>query len=113
MPPLSKLGLFPNLAIIASPVRLIMIQVTTTTASLWSLLVIMPCGGKDLPLPWKAGSGGNTVLDMEKWRLERLIQNLAMAKLSYAQQEAGNIERIPEARSFFKNDWKESCAKAR
>lgn len=42
---LPKLGLVPNSAMIASPMRQTMIQVATTTAGPWFSAVMRPCGG--------------------------------------------------------------------
>ena len=48
---LSRFCRVPKRAITASPIRQNMIHVATTTAGPWSLAVIIPCGGKEPPLP--------------------------------------------------------------
>ena len=77
---LSKVCLVPNRAITASPIRHIMIHVATTTAGPWSLAVIVPCGGKEPPLPWNSRTSGKCESDIDNRTFLHKIVTISVAQ---------------------------------
>lgn len=89
---LSTVCLVPNRAITASPRRQIMIHVVTTTAGPWSLEVMIPCGGKEPPLPWKFRWSGKCDSDMSVWDFHPVWSSINNClNFSYTSKIAGEL----------------------